>query len=888
MLTLKLAGGKSVTVPYARVGGWGPTPARVMCIGDSPGVAEGQRGRPFAGKAGGEFRRFLNGYTLPESHELYLTNLSRDVRADLSTWALSDDDERELWEEITAVHPEMIVTLGAYATRYFLGPDATLEMTHAIPHPTERHLDWWNAAGYQQPPMIFPSYSPSAMLHSPSLQAVFAYTMQTLGLYLKGKLKAPPQDVFASYYRRLTDPAEVLRELTATRSIGADTEGWAHNPWCVSAASVRGAAVVVKAGDREALRAVQTAFNAADEIVLHNSLHDLNVLEALELEVPEGKLRDTMIAAYLLGLEPQGLKPLAYRHAGMLMQEYSELTAEAAISRALIWLLELHDRLPDKPVTLKKSEAVACGLWPEKGGGKYVPVTIGELVGDDVERARAKGLIARMLEKDPATLRKRWADSTAREILAEELQDLPPWAADPPEPTLDEVPEAKAVPYAGRDADATLRIKDHLHAEIKAYGLQEVYETDLGIVPMINRMQTVGIGVDLPHFANLTELFQLEAQINLDALEEMTGRPINPNSGDQVAAWLYDTLHLDQQAPNLRIRRTDGGRLTTNDKTLEALSGLHPSVGLIQEGREIRKLIGTYTTQIPLLIGKDGRLHPRYRITRTDTGRLSAGDPNILALPKHSYRGGLVRNGFVAGEGRELGEWDLAQIEMCVFAHDSQDPVMMDIICRGVDLHRETASMLFGKLADLITKEERFAAKAINFGILMGITAIGLRDQFHKNGQTHWTEEMCQDLLLEWRRVYKKGWEYIQSKHAEARRYGFVRDMWGRLRWLEGVHAADDRLRAEAERQAQATPTQSGAQGIIKRVMKAVWPTLRSLRRDFWIEPLLQVHDALVLEYDRNTRDFVTTIMEQAMTDTVHLSVPIRSSASFGLRLGDL
>jgi DNA polymerase-1 len=136
--------------------------------------------------------------------------------------------------------------------------------------------------------------------------------------------------------------------------------------------------------------------------------------------------------------------------------------------------------------------------------------------------------------------------------------------------------------------------------------------------------------------------------------------------------------------------------------------------------------------------------------------------------------------------------------------------------------------------------------------------------------------------------MYPGAKAYISAKHAEARRWGFVRDMWGRLRWLEGVHAADDYLRAEAERQAQATPTQSGAQGIIKRVMRRAWPILRDLRKHIWVEPLLQVHDALVLEYDLDERLTVDAIMQPLMTTTCTLRVPIRSSFSYGPRLGDL
>jgi DNA polymerase-1 len=346
---------------------------------------------------------------------------------------------------------------------------------------------------------------------------------------------------------------------------------------------------------------------------------------------------------------------------------------------------------------------------------------------------------------------------------------------------------------------------------------------------------------------------------------------------------------VHRRAPEVHIPLTQGGRLSTNDKILQALADTDLAVRLVQEAREIRKLRGVYVQSIPRLLHRDGRLHPRYRITRTATGRLSAADPNVLAFPKHSTRGALVRQGFIAGPGRELGEWDLKQIEMCQFAHDANDRAMIAEICSGVDKHYATASRALHKPIADVSKEERFAAKAINFGILMGITPSGLLAQLHKQGQLSWTLDACAALLAEWLAAYPEARDYIQRKHAEARRYGYVRDMWGRLRWVAGVWSVDDRIREEALRQAQATPTQSGAQGIMKRAMAAAWPALVALRRSgVWVEPLLQIHDALVVEYDTAVRDEVNAIITAAMTQTVTLRVPILVDCHTGQRLGDL
>ncbi len=892
----------------SRVPGEGKRPAALMIIGEMPGPDEGRAGRPFVGKSGRELRRYLNGYELPTADDCYLTNFSKTVAPTVKEMVVSDQDREWLLNEIRAVKPTVIATLGAHITGWLIGADHHLETVHGIPHPLlpERRA----AIGFDV--LVLPGYNPAAMLHSPKLQSVFAYDMRRLSLLLRNRLPRPIVDTLGRDYADAAISHDLFRYHDAP-VLGMDTEGWADRPWCVGVSGEPGTGRIIKAGDTVRLGYLQSFMDAptCTALVLHSALHDLPVLRALGLDLPAEKLHDTMIMAYLLGLEPQGLKALSYRHAGMAMQEYADITADAAGLKAFTWLMQLHDRLPPKPERLTKRDALAA----EAAGAPYYTDTrvkpdgktetrywdLPPLDGDDQDRAHARSLIARMLEKHGAApdLRKTWLDCRAREILVDELCDLHPLDQDPEEPTLDEIDPAVAIDYSARDPDGTLRVYHALRPQIAAMGLDDVYAVDLSIIPMIDRMQTVGLGVDLPHFQEYADFLRMEEAVNLDAIEQTCGYRLNPNSGDQVAELLYDTLKIHEQAINLKLKKTKGGRFSTNDKTLEALAKMHPIIPLIQEGREIRKLRSTYCEAIPRLVGSDGRLHPNYRITRTETGRLSASDPNVLALPKHSERGKLIRYGFIAGDGHELGEWDLAQIEMCMFAHDSQDPVLMAAIIAGLDLHYDTAARVILGLtiparvdkawySAHVTKKQRFAAKAVNFGILMGITAFGLLDQLHKNGQLQWTLDMCEELLQNWHRIYKVASAYIKQKHAEARRYGFVRDYWGRLRWLEGIHSHDDYIRAEAERMAQATPTQSGAQGVMKRIMRAAWPLLQQMRQEFWVEPLLQIHDALVLEYDVTKAVQVDQIMSYVMQQTVELRVPVRSAWASGKRLSDL
>ncbi len=599
-------------------------------------------------------------------------------------------------------------------------------------------------------------------------------------------------------------------------------------------------------------------------VVLHNSLHDLPVLRDLGLDiVGEGiPFTDTMVMAYLLGLEPQGLKPLCYRHAGMHQDAYDDITAEASERIARQWLSELAVGLP----------FLADPLLPK----------------DDILKARK--LIDRMLKKEGAkkSLRQRWADCRAREILQDELLLVD----DLPEATLDDIDPQVAIRYSARDADATRRIYPILDAQITAMGLRDVLDADIAALPMIDRMQAVGLGVDLQHYRDLSlflgmEMADLQAQITA-----LAGKPVNAASGDQVAEWLFGDLKLPWR------KKTDGGgRPSTADKVLKALvkrkdigaQGKH-AIELVQEYREVQKLKGTYCDKLPGFVNpRTGRLHPQFRVTRVASGRLSAKSPNLLAFPKHSDRGMLIREGIVAGEGRLLGSWDLNQIEMRVMAIDSSDTAMLAEFQSGADKHKATASLIFGKPIDQIDKEERFAAKAVNFGILMGITEYGLLDQFHMNGNHDWTEDRCRDLLKEWHKAYTQASAYIFGKHAEARRYGYVRDLFGRLRYLPGVHSGDKGIREEALRQAQATPIQSGAQGIEKRLMAEVWKRLPGLwDKGVWVEPLLQVHDDLIFEFDASAYTLLDEVITDALSELQWFPIPITAAGASGQRWSDL
>jgi DNA polymerase-1 len=423
-----------------------------------------------------------------------------------------------------------------------------------------------------------------------------------------------------------------------------------------------------------------------------------------------------------------------------------------------------------------------------------------------------------------------------------------------PEATLDDVPMQRAVWYATRDADATIRIAPILESMIAAEGLAEVSEIDHAIIPMIDRMQYIGMPVDAAALKRLEDKCTDRMNQVHYAIYQATGADINPDSHDQVRALLFGQLKL----PTKELKLTKITKeASTNDKNLERLIRLHPVVGLIQDYREASKVRGTFAIGVGRQVQADGRVHPNLRITRVSSGRLAASNPNLLAIPVRSEIGKEVRDCFVAPDGRILASHDLDQIEMRLMMWESGDPVGIAAFLSGKDIHTETAATMFGISVGNVNKElHRKPGKIVGFGIINGISAHGLVDQMalyraYKADGSYWTEDDCERMIKAWFGIYRQVPVFMEAAAAEARRYGRVRDRWGRLRYLPAIHSSIERMREEAARQATSHKIQAGAQGIMKIGMAKCWRAIREIWRREGIgavEPLLQIHDELIVE----------------------------------------
>lgn len=881
------------------VSGEGPIAAPILFVGEGPGWQEDRCGRPFQGKAGAELDRNLEAIGLPR-RSVRLTNLYREYGGQDYVWAAEDlaRDEPELLAELRQMKGTLktIVPLGRYATRWFLG-DVDMGSVQGLPWrlPPSEKLSF-----LAQSTVVNPIIHPSAGLRNPEMSPYVVSGFHELGRYLKGEMT--PRTLFDDAYPEVQyveiRGADQLDATFRSRAPGCalsiDTEGWPGCPWSVQYAFEPGTAYLIAARAPDLLqRFGRHCRRVRARLVYHSALHDLGMQQVLDLGLAGLKFDDTMVMAYLLQIEEQGLKPLCVRHCGMQMQSYDEILGDAGNRLALDYLTWIYDgeRVLYDEACLAEFERRRTETWTDKRGKTHV----GRRITKVPSLPKSPLLKAAQRCLGSKTPRKLWLDQV------EDVQVAGYTALGPiPEATLDLVPRPTAVHYGCRDADGTVRVRDVLSGRIDAMGLRDVYNLELSTYPLIDRMHRIGLKPDLAHFAALSAKLQGEIDtLRIQLCRDTQRDDFNANSGDQVAEYLFGTLGLDS------IKDTRSGRGSTNDKILEALEREHPehpSIATVRQYRETYKLKNTFVDRLPDFVQRwpfDGRIHATFRTTRVVTGRLAASEPNILAQPEHGKFAGDFKRGWVADDGHVIGAWDESQVELRGLAHLSQDPVLLAVY-RGelrnpdgslVDLHAKLAQRIFGgPIQQYMSKcAGRLAAKAINFGIPMGMTCRGLSVELRKNG-VEADEDTAQRWLDETLDLYTGVRIYMDGRIAEAKQNGFIRCLSGRIRYIGGIRSRDDRVREEAERFAFSTPIQESATFIMKQAEATVWEALQELwKQGLWIEPLVQIHDCLKLEFEDGIQDAVNAIMQEAMTQVPKgFSVPLAVDGEWGLNMKDM
>lgn len=450
---------------------------------------------------------------------------------------------------------------------------------------------------------------------------------------------------------------------------------------------------------------------------------------------------------------------------------------------------------------------------------------------------RVSRLVSDALTKPDTDIRGRWG-TIADTVGADCARELGPI----PDADLWDVPLDTAIQYSAADADATLRLNPILDARIEELGLRRALEIDYAVVPMITQMTLNGMLVDLDHLSVLNEIFE-ETIADLERrCHSAAGREFLVSSPDQVAEILYTDLALPG-----RRRTKKGKRLTTDEKALQGLKGLHPIVTLLLEHREVCKLQSSYVEKLPQLISDDGRWRYELGLTTIPSGRLNGwGGVNPLAIPVRSELGKEIRRAFKAPESNVIASVDLSQIEMKAMAIISGDERMLEAFSTGADIHTQTAQLMFHVKEP--TQEQRHHGKQVGFGIINGITAMGLLDQMILRGAEDWDEVQCQRLIDSYLTdAYPGVARMFESTWSEGRQNGYIRcSLSGRILWCPGLRSPIGKVKSEAERVATNWKIQTWAQTVMKLGMAQVWEYIGGADGD--VRPLLQIHDELVVE----------------------------------------
>ncbi len=430
---------------------------------------------------------------------------------------------------------------------------------------------------------------------------------------------------------------------------------------------------------------------------------------------------------------------------------------------------------------------------------------------------------------------------------------------------FNEVPVEAAAPYAAEDADITLQLHQAMWPQLSATpALEKIFTgIEMPLVTVLSDMEQTGVAIDTDMLARQSdELAQRIVDIEEEAHRE-AGQPFNLGSPKQIQQLLFDKLQLPVLA------KTPRGAPSTAESVLQELALDYPLPRLILEHRSLSKLKSTYTDKLPQQVcERTGRVHTSYHQAVAATGRLSSSDPNLQNIPVRTDEGRRIRQAFVAPPGKLLLAADYSQIELRIMAHLSADSGLLQAFSAGEDVHRATAAEVFGVAPEAVSSEQRRSAKAINFGLIYGMSAFGLAKQL---GISRGAAQEYIDLYFA---RYPGVQDYMEATREQAREKGYVETVFGRRLYLPDIKARNGQLRAAAERTAINAPMQGTAADIIKRAMIDMHDWLSGdLGLD--IRMIMQVHDELVFEVAESDVEEARGPIDERMRGAASLSVPL-------------
>ncbi|MBK0098845.1 DNA polymerase I [Erwinia sp. S63] len=438
--------------------------------------------------------------------------------------------------------------------------------------------------------------------------------------------------------------------------------------------------------------------------------------------------------------------------------------------------------------------------------------------------------------------------------------------------TFNQIAIEQAAHYAAEDADVTLQLHLQMWPKLEQEaGPKQVFtDIEMPLVTVISRIERNGVLIDQNILAKHSqELTTRLAELELKA-HELAGEPFNLSSTKQLQTILFEKQGIKP------TKKTPGGAPSTSEEVLAELALDYPLPKVILEHRGLSKLKSTYTDKLPLMINPiTGRVHTSYHQAVTATGRLSSTDPNLQNIPVRNDEGRRIRQAFIAGKDNRIVAADYSQIELRIMAHLSQDKGLLDAFAQGEDIHRATASEVFGVALSKVSGEQRRSAKAINFGLIYGMSAFGLSRQLNIGAGE---AKKYMDLYFE---RYPGVLRYMEETRTQAAEKGYVETLDGRRLWLPDISSSNAIRRKAAERAAINAPMQGTAADIIKRAMIAVDGWLLQ-QQDDAVKMIMQVHDELVFEIHKDAVESASATIRQLMESSMKLDVPLQVEVGTG------
>ena len=429
-----------------------------------------------------------------------------------------------------------------------------------------------------------------------------------------------------------------------------------------------------------------------------------------------------------------------------------------------------------------------------------------------------------------------------------------------------------AAPYAAEDADITLRLHQTLWPQVEEIeSLKSVYhDIELPLLPVLSRMERNGVLLDVIMLAKQSkQLTQRLQELELE-IYEIAGEEFNISSPKQLQAILFEKLELPI------ISKTKKGQPSTAESVLQELAHDYPLPKRILEYRSLSKLKSTYTDKLPQQVEPTtGRVHTSYHQAVAATGRLSSSDPNLQNIPIRTEEGRRIRQAFVTASGYKMIAADYSQIELRIMAHLSGDKGLLDAFSKGLDVHSATAAEVFGVTTEEVTKDQRRSAKAINFGLIYGMSAFGLAKQLDIS------RPEAQEYVDRYFKRYPGVKDYMEQTKEKAKEQGYVETVFGRRLYLHEINAKNGMRRQYAERTAINAPMQGTAADIIKRAMISLDKEIQSGKFD--MRMIMQVHDELIFEIKESQVDDAIKLITEKMESAAELDVPLVVDVGIGM-----